>query len=513
MPNITVKLGDKVVKHHKIEQDSVSIGRARDNDIILENLSVSRNHARIRHENGQYVLIDLNSANGLYVNGVRVNRAELVDGDIVSIGKHRLHYSDAESPSAAAPAAADHDSTGASGSGAGRSQTASPEEAEELQLLAQINAGELAAALSVLRGPQEGRVFTINPKDTTIGRHNCDVRVHDISAARRHASISMKNGEFTIRDLGSWQGTIVNGERVRERVLKQGDEIVIGGTVFIFSIARPEEIDDHKPEFPEEAPVLIEATESSAPPSSDRLPVAKIPFSSDELELPEIEEAAVEESDPPITHISGSDEESLSLDEDEFAPFTEEELAELESEEGSEFDGVDKEEMARMAAWEQAEAERLMQEGGGLDSARRSSLIEEDAKLRQEEDAFVKPPEADDFLDDDVTGAAFDLDSEDAEEEKALFGGPIDDMEPGALAAGEAETGYTDEESDAFESMITSKVYRRVEDLPPLEGIDPQEQRRWTRALKNKSKVVRREAARKLKERFGIDYDWESSPE
>ena len=70
---ITVKLGDTVVQQHPIEKDVISIGRARDNEIVIENLSVSRNHARIRREGESFAIADLNSANGTFVNGVKIS--------------------------------------------------------------------------------------------------------------------------------------------------------------------------------------------------------------------------------------------------------------------------------------------------------------------------------------------------------------------------------------------------------------------------------------------------------
>lgn len=76
MPEIVVSLGDNVVHKYFFEKDVLSIGRGRDNDIVIENLAVSRNHSRIKRQNGKYVLIDLNSANGTYVNGVKITKTE-----------------------------------------------------------------------------------------------------------------------------------------------------------------------------------------------------------------------------------------------------------------------------------------------------------------------------------------------------------------------------------------------------------------------------------------------------
>src|SRR5690606_26210757 len=105
MAEVIVKLGDTIVQRYRIEKDVVSIGRARDNDIVVENLSVSRAHSRIRFQDGKYILTDLNSANGSFVNGVKVSKTELADEDIISIGKHKLYFFNrAEEPAGQAPA-------------------------------------------------------------------------------------------------------------------------------------------------------------------------------------------------------------------------------------------------------------------------------------------------------------------------------------------------------------------------------------------------------------------------
>jgi len=90
MPEIIVKLGEAVVQKYSFDKEAMRVGRGRDNDIVLENLQVSRNHAEIRKENDRFVLVDLQSANGTFINGVRVSKTEILDNDVVAIGKHQL---------------------------------------------------------------------------------------------------------------------------------------------------------------------------------------------------------------------------------------------------------------------------------------------------------------------------------------------------------------------------------------------------------------------------------------
>jgi pSer/pThr/pTyr-binding forkhead associated (FHA) protein len=65
----------------------VRIGRLPKNDIVVDDLAVARYHAELRRsQSGRYEIIDLASHNGTYVNGTRVNKALLAEGDIVTFG-------------------------------------------------------------------------------------------------------------------------------------------------------------------------------------------------------------------------------------------------------------------------------------------------------------------------------------------------------------------------------------------------------------------------------------------
>lgn len=71
---------------------STTIGRAVDNDIVLEDRSVSRHHARIVWESGRYLLIDLDSTNGSYASARRITRHVLCDGEELSFGGAHLLF-------------------------------------------------------------------------------------------------------------------------------------------------------------------------------------------------------------------------------------------------------------------------------------------------------------------------------------------------------------------------------------------------------------------------------------
>lgn len=85
MKQLALLQGQEVVKHIPLHKDSYTIGRSKDNDLVLEHPKVSRNHARIYREDGQFVLQDLNSTNYVFVNGVRVKQKQLEANDRIQI--------------------------------------------------------------------------------------------------------------------------------------------------------------------------------------------------------------------------------------------------------------------------------------------------------------------------------------------------------------------------------------------------------------------------------------------
>lgn len=99
------------------------------------------------------------------------------------------------------------------------------------------------ATLTVLSGPDTGRVFSLEGSPL-IGRgQRCHVRVDDNSVSRAHAKIVAATGpRWTLEDLGSRNGTFVNGDRVDSRPLRDGDNIQLGAsTRFRFAISNVEE--------------------------------------------------------------------------------------------------------------------------------------------------------------------------------------------------------------------------------------------------------------------------------
>jgi signal transduction histidine kinase len=94
--------------------------------------------------------------------------------------------------------------------------------------------------LTVLKGPDEGKVYPLPCGDVWIGRGNdCDIIIVDKGLSRSHACFNVTEGTVTLRDNQSKNGTFVNHERVEERTLAAGDEIKLGSNVcLLFSRSR-----------------------------------------------------------------------------------------------------------------------------------------------------------------------------------------------------------------------------------------------------------------------------------
>ncbi|MCP5153443.1 MAG: FHA domain-containing protein [Ectothiorhodospiraceae bacterium] len=76
-----------------LEEDTISFGRGKDNDVVLRSDGVSRHHARVVPDESHWVLEDLDSTNGVTVNDEKTKRAVLADGDVLAIGKVRYRFS------------------------------------------------------------------------------------------------------------------------------------------------------------------------------------------------------------------------------------------------------------------------------------------------------------------------------------------------------------------------------------------------------------------------------------
>jgi len=90
MLTILLKFNDKILKTIESDKNEIMIGRNAANDIAIENLAVSKQHARIVKQDEAYYIEDLNSTNGTYLNKISITKKALKNNDIIIIGKHSL---------------------------------------------------------------------------------------------------------------------------------------------------------------------------------------------------------------------------------------------------------------------------------------------------------------------------------------------------------------------------------------------------------------------------------------
>jgi hypothetical protein len=95
-----------------------------------------------------------------------------------------------------------------------------------------------AGLLVVKRGPNAGTRYVLDSEVTRAGRHpESDIFLDDITVSRRHAEFVAQGGGYSVRDVGSLNGTYVNRERIEEAVLATGDEVQIGKFKLVYLAA------------------------------------------------------------------------------------------------------------------------------------------------------------------------------------------------------------------------------------------------------------------------------------
>jgi len=203
---------------------SVTVGRATTNDVILGEGRVSRSHARLECSPSGCQVVDLGSSNGTRVNGVRVDRASLEEGDVVSIGSAQLRYVTAAIVEDVGLTVIDSE--------------ADLEKCLECDRLP-MSVGETGVARLVVFTPERTWEVPLEDADlVSIGRTDENrVALEQTKVSRRHAEVVRKGDSFILRDLGSTNGTWLQGERVGEAILQDGDTFRIGDAQIVFKAA------------------------------------------------------------------------------------------------------------------------------------------------------------------------------------------------------------------------------------------------------------------------------------
>lgn len=205
-----------------VPDGGLTLGRDPDSHVMLTSNGVSRAHARIAAGLLGYTLQDL-SVNGVWINGERVEGTHrLGQGDVLRIGQEEFRFDADEASFEPARQAAEEPVTAAS-------HVAPPPKREA--------PARLLATLEVLsEGPLKGERFRVHRPTSQLGRgaHN-EIRFDNDSVSGTHASLVQQGNRWMILDLGSRNGTFVDGDRVREpRELPSACEIQLGMLKLLF---------------------------------------------------------------------------------------------------------------------------------------------------------------------------------------------------------------------------------------------------------------------------------------
>lgn len=188
------------------DSGTVTIGRSPDCELPIDDGQASRRHCSIVKLQSGWELADLGSTNGTLLNSVLVKRRKLRNGDVVRIGGTEIVFDD--------PASTGGDA-------------------------------EMSNCFLVYsKGDRKGEKVELISQRTTLGRKESNtVVLDDGNASSYHAEIVRGLNAYTIRDLGSTNGTLVNNEMITEAPLAHGARIRVGSTRFVFQDPAMAEID------------------------------------------------------------------------------------------------------------------------------------------------------------------------------------------------------------------------------------------------------------------------------
>jgi pSer/pThr/pTyr-binding forkhead associated (FHA) protein len=92
-------------------------------------------------------------------------------------------------------------------------------------------------SLAIIDGPDAGSVYRIEKPRVTIGRANADLTLNDTEASRQHAAVEVRDSIYLLEDLGSTNGTLLDGRRITEMTeLQDKSEFVVGGSTLMFIV-------------------------------------------------------------------------------------------------------------------------------------------------------------------------------------------------------------------------------------------------------------------------------------
>ncbi|WP_287740339.1 FHA domain-containing protein [Diaphorobacter sp.] len=211
MPRMVVSIDGVVIKEVTFTKERTTVGRRPYNDVVIDNLAVSGEHAVFLMNGDDVEVEDLGSTNGTYVNGKAIKRQPLRNGDTVELGKYKIRFLH-EEPG--------HDYEKTMVFKPGMLPPFRPETPAPAPALAAIT-----ASVRVMTGPAAGREVALAKVVTTIGKPGVAV-----------ASITKRHGGFVLAHVEGGGVPLLNGEPVSDRpvALKNGDRIALASTEMEF---------------------------------------------------------------------------------------------------------------------------------------------------------------------------------------------------------------------------------------------------------------------------------------
>jgi ABC-type multidrug transport system ATPase subunit/predicted component of type VI protein secretion system len=190
------------IQEFLLEQTPVTLGQKPDNQLILVDPNVAGYHAQISWVDQQYLITDLDSPTGTWVNHIQVlphTPKLLTDGDVIQLGNLELHFHGIPTP----------------------------EEAPDLA--GTIVTGATVTQVLQVVTPQWIQEFPLKQEVLVIGRDpNCEIVIDLPVVSFHHAQLERRDGGYAIIDLGSRNGLFWQGQYISQRFLSDGDVIQIG---------------------------------------------------------------------------------------------------------------------------------------------------------------------------------------------------------------------------------------------------------------------------------------------
>ena len=223
MERMLLKYKGAVVKEIIIRQDVTTIGRKPENHIIIDNQAVSAHHAQIVKNNNILTIEDLQSLNGTYLNGQKISRGDLYDGDIISVGVHTLDiFSDRKRDG-------DKKIFGVRGRSMDETVIITSDDQKKILNASDKGAQEVLGGFIVIEGAADKYEYELSERISAIGKQNGSaIMLRGFFAPKVAALVNRrKEGYFITPSAG--RNLKVNGMEMAQRFdLKDGDIVEIG---------------------------------------------------------------------------------------------------------------------------------------------------------------------------------------------------------------------------------------------------------------------------------------------